>query len=178
MTYFFERVYKTIEMKQIWAPWRIKYILDSSKKNGCIFCEKIKEKKDKKNYILYRGKTCFIIMNLFPYNSGHLMIAPYKHTSELEDLVEEELLEIMQLTKKSLNILKKSLSPDGFNLGINLGKIAGAGIDTHLHLHIVPRWSGDTNFMPVISSTKVISESLDDTYRRLKKEIKKRKLGE
>lgn len=158
-------------MKQIWAPWRMKYILNSNKIKGCIFCKKIKEKKDKKNYILYRGKSCFIIMNLFPYNSGHLMIAPYKHTAKFEDLEDEELLEFMHLIKKSLKILKKTLSPEGFNLGINLGKIAGAGIDEHLHLHIVPRWSGDTNFMPVISSTKIISEQLDETYKKLKREI-------
>lgn len=157
--------------KYIWAPWRIKYI--EEEKEGCIFCDKVKEKKDKKNYILYRGRKSFIMMNLFPYNSGHLMIAPYRHIGNLEKLENEEMQDMIHLTKKSILVIKKSLNPQGFNLGMNLGKIAGAGIDEHLHLHIVPRWAGDTNFMPLLGDIKVLPEHLDATYNRLKKEMKK-----
>jgi ATP adenylyltransferase len=110
-------------------------------------------------------------MNLFPYNSGHLMIVPYKHTPNFEELEDTEVFELMELIKKSLNVLKKTFYPDGFNIGMNLGKIAGAGIEEHLHFHIVPRWNGDTNFMPVISSTKVISQHLNETYQILKREM-------
>ncbi|HEX3035804.1 MAG TPA: HIT domain-containing protein [Thermodesulfobacteriota bacterium] len=156
-------------MEIIWAPWRIEYIT-REKKEGCIFCDIPKEKNDRKNLILYRGKTGFIIMNRYPYSSGHLMAVPYKHTSELAYLDDEERLELINLTDKCVEILKE-LKPDGFNIGMNLGKAAGAGIDDHLHFHIVPRWVGDTNFMPVIADTKAMPEYLDETYLKLAQKL-------
>ena len=157
-------------MKQLWAPWRIKYIL-MEKPQGCIFCEKPKENKDKENYILYRGKTAFIILNAFPYNSGHLMIAPYRHVPSLEHLNDEELLEISKLITLSLKFIRRAMNPDGFNIGVNIGRAAGAGIEEHVHVHVVPRWVGDTNFMPVLADTKVIPEALDATYDKLKRAL-------
>lgn len=156
-------------MDKIFAPWRGRFVLSKIKYKGCIFCIKQKEKQDKKNYVVYRGKMCFIILNIYPYNPSHLMIAPYRHIGNFEDLQDNEMLEIMQLTKSSIKILKKEISPDGFNLGYNLGKVAGAGISEHIHLHIVPRFLGDTNFLPIIGETKIISISLDETYKRLRK---------
>ena len=157
-------------MDRIWAPWRMDYI-ESSKKPGCVFCEKLQSKKDKKNLVLYRGKETFILMNLYPYTNGHLMIAPYLHTSDVNELTEIANKEIMQFAKDCFNILKSKLGAEGFNFGANLGKVAGAGIDQHIHYHIVPRWSGDTNFMPVISDTKVMIEKLNKTWERLKPEF-------
>ncbi len=142
------------------------------KKKGCLFCRVAGEKRDRKNYLLFRGKRCFIILNTFPYNNGHLMIAPYRHLANLEDLNREELGELMGLVSRSVGWLKEALKPEGFNIGMNLGKIAGAGIEDHLHIHLVPRWSGDSNFMPTIAQTKVIPELLKDTYKKLRKAIK------
>ncbi len=162
-------------MDILWAPWRMKFIRQSicKKSEKCIFCEKVKDKNDKKNLVLYRGKKCFVILNLYPYNNGHLMVLPYRHVKEIKDLDNEELLEMFILVSQMIEILKYTHKPEGFNIGINLGKVSGAGIEEHLHIHIVPRWSGDTNFMPVIGKTKVISESLKDTYNILLKEVKK-----
>ena len=157
-------------MDRIWAPWRMDYI-ESSKEPGCVFCEKSQSKKDKKNLVLYRGMETFILMNLYPYTNGHLMIAPYLHTSDVNELAEIANKEIMQFAKDCFNILKSKLGAEGFNFGANLGKVAGAGIDQHIHYHIVPRWSGDTNFMPVISDTKVMIEKLTKTWERLKPEF-------
>ena len=157
-------------MDRIWAPWRMDYI-ESSKNPGCVFCEKSQSKKDKKNLVLYRGMETFILMNLYPYTNGHLMIAPYLHTSDVNELAEIANKEIMQFAKDCFNILKSKLGAEGFNFGANLGKVAGAGIDQHIHYHIVPRWSGDTNFMPVISDTKVMIEKLNKTWERLKPEF-------
>ncbi|QDA31122.1 HIT domain-containing protein [Thermococcus indicus] len=157
-------------MKTLWAPWRIEYIR-SPKHDGCIFCDFPKENRDRERLILYRGEHCFIIMNNYPYNPGHVMIAPYRHVGKWEDLTDEELLEIMKLSQLMIKALKKTMNPHGFNLGVNLGRVAGAGIDDHVHLHIVPRWNGDTNFMPVIADTKVIPESLEEAYDELKRAI-------
>lgn len=154
----------------LWAPWRMAYIL-AAKDEGCIFCNKIKEDVDKENLILCRGNHNFVIMNRYPYNNGHLMVVPYRHTGDFESLQEAESLEMMQMISKSIAILKHTLKPDGFNVGMNVGKIAGAGIDDHLHFHIVPRWAADTNFMPVVGQTKVISEALTETWERLKEEF-------
>ncbi len=158
-------------MKKLWAPWRMKYIsnIDNPKEDGCIFCTKPKENNDEKNLIIAKYNTCFVIMNLYPYNNGHLLVIPYKHTNSLSDLSKEEKLELIQTVDDSILKLKEVLKPDGFNVGLNLGRTAGAGIDTHIHFHIVPRWNGDTNFMPVLDDTRVISESLSDCYKRLKK---------
>ncbi len=157
-------------MRQLWAPWRIKYIL-MEKPKGCIFCLKPKEERDEENLILYRGRTCFVMLNMFPYNNGHLMIAPYRHVPSIEQLTDEELLELGILAKAMLKLLRKVMNPDGFNIGFNIGRVAGAGIEDHVHMHIVPRWNGDTNFMPIICDTKVIPEGLFDTYRRLKEAL-------
>lgn len=152
-------------MKILWAPWRIKYIL--GKKEGCIFCDKVKENKDRENYILLRGKNAFVILNTFPYTNGHLMVAPYRHVPDLDGLEESELGELMRLVKTCTQILKKTLNPEGFNIGANLGKVAGAGVEGHIHIHIVPRWEGDTSFISTVGDTKIIPESLDDTYGKL-----------
>ncbi|MBC7189496.1 HIT domain-containing protein [Candidatus Aerophobetes bacterium] len=158
-------------MQILWAPWRLKYILKSGKEKGCIFCQKPRENKDRDNYILLRGENCFVILNAFPYNNGHLLIVPYRHISSVEELNPEESKELMELTGKMVAVLRKVMRPDGFNIGINLGRAAGAGIEDHLHIHIVPRWVGDCNFMPVLSETKVIPEALDKTYEKLKREV-------
>ena len=155
-------------MKNLWAPWRIEYIEMPKHDEGCIFCQKPQQNKDEENLIVFRGKTCYVIFNRYPYNNGHLMIVPFKHTGELSQLSAEEKLELMDLLILSQKALTEVMSPHGFNIGMNLGLVAGAGVKDHLHFHIVPRWNGDTNFMPVLADTKVISEGLDDTYRKLK----------
>jgi ATP adenylyltransferase len=160
-------------MQQLWAPWRLKYILAMEKREGCIFCQLPKESNDRENHILVRGEHAFVIMNAFPYSNGHLLVPPYRHIADMSELTDEESLEIMQLTRRSIKALKLACRPDGFNVGANLGTAAGAGIADHLHLHIVPRWSGDINFMPVFADVKVIPEALEATYDRLKAEFDK-----
>ncbi len=159
-------------MERLWAPWRLQYIKNADKMNeeGCIFCDlpAANPDKDREHLILFRGERAFVIMNRFPYNNGHLMVVPYKHTGSLEQLSAEERLELMNLVERSVAVLSQAISPHGFNIGMNLGRIAGAGIDEHLHFHIVPRWNGDTNFMPVLADTKVISAALIETYDQLK----------
>jgi len=157
-------------MERLFAPWRIRYIL-APKHEGCIFCDFVKEDKDRKNLILYRGKTCFIIMNRNPYNPGHVMVAPYKHVPSTEDLNEEELLECFKLVNLVIEAIRECMNPDGFNVGVNIGKVSGAGIEQHLHIHVVPRWIGDTSFMPVLADVQVIPEALEETYDKLKKTI-------
>ncbi len=157
-------------MKTLWAPWRIEYIT-GEKEEGCIFCNKPQEGKDNENLILYKGETSFIIMNRYPYSNGHLMAVPYKHTNNMSELSEPEKLELMNLTTKCIEILD-IMKPDGFNVGMNLGTAGGAGIEDHLHFHIVPRWNGDTNFMPLIGDIKVMPEYLEDTYKTLSEKIK------
>ncbi|HEX7510376.1 MAG TPA: HIT domain-containing protein [Chitinivibrionales bacterium] len=155
-------------MKRLWAPWRMKYIKAIGAKNeGCIFCIKPQQSDDRNNFIIMRGNHCFIILNAFPYSNGHLLIIPYFHTSELDALDESVSAELWRYTVLCKNVLKKIYKPDGFNIGMNLGRAAGAGIEQHLHIHIVPRWNGDTNFMPIMSETRVLSESLLDTYDAL-----------
>jgi ATP adenylyltransferase len=154
-------------MENIWAPWRKEFIL-SKKEENCFFCTAIKDNQDRKNLVLYRGKECFCILNKYPYNSGHLMVAPKMHKADLSKLSDSEMLELLTLTRDVKDILTKKLKPEGFNLGINFGKVAGAGVEDHIHLHLVPRWKGDTNFMPVIAETKVIPQSLEDLYLELK----------
>jgi ATP adenylyltransferase len=153
-------------MEHIWAPWRIEYILQAEK-GDCFLCEKAKENNDEPNLILWRGKSSFIILNSFPYNPGHLMVVPYRHIGHLDGLTDEEAKEHFDLVKLSLRLLTEVIKPAGFNVGMNLGKVAGAGVDGHIHTHIVPRWQGDTNFMPVVSNTKVLSEALAATYKKL-----------
>jgi len=154
-------------MRILWAPWRKLYIEKGVETKGCILCEKPREQEDRKNFILFRGKCCFVLLNLFPYNNGHLMISPYRHIDTLTSLSSEELEEMVALARMSEGILRNTLAAEGFNLGMNVGRIAGAGIADHIHLHLVPRWGGDTNFMPVMGKTKVISEDVNSTYERL-----------
>jgi len=157
-------------MKQIWAPWRIEYI-KSAKPKGCILCDKLKENEDAANLVLFRGKLNFVMMNKYPYTGGHLMVAPYRHAAQLEDLTAAELSEHYKLVQQATSILRRVFRPNGFNIGMNMGKAAGAGIEEHLHTHIVPRWVGDTNFMPVLGEAHVINEALEETYIILKREF-------
>lgn len=150
-------------MEHIWAPWRKEYIQQGTPE-GCIFCDKPRGSDDKKNHIIARAETCFSMLNLFPYNSGHLMVAPFRHVASLDDLEIDQLTGLSVLLRDSIALLKRTLDPDGFNVGINLGRVAGAGVVDHIHIHLVPRWNGDTNFMPVTAGTKVIPQSLDDMY--------------
>ena len=153
----------------LWAPWRMQYVENCDKPTDCIFCEKPAEDKDRENLILFRGKHNFIIMNRYPYNNGHLMIVPYKHTCNLSVLNSETKTEWVDLIELSQKVLAESMSPHGFNVGMNMGRVAGAGIAEHLHFHIVPRWDGDTNFMPVLGNAKIVSEGLEDTWYKLNK---------
>ena len=152
--------------RPIWAPWRIKYIL-GEKEDTCLFCRVIPEDNDTKNLVLHRGRLAFVIMNLCPYNPGHLMVAPNRHVSELELLDAAEAHEIIDLTQKCVTILKNTMSPDALNSGFNQGEIAGSSIKEHLHLHIVPRWQGDNNFMPVLADMRVVPQALQETYALL-----------
>jgi len=162
--------------EQLWAPWRLKYIENADKAEGCIFCIFPAEgaENDEKNLILHRGKHAFIILNAFPYSNGHLMVVPYRHTASFEAFTDEEMLEVMQLTRLSIQLLEETFHPNGFNLGVNMGRVAGAGIADHLHWHVVPRWNGDTNFMPVLADVRVIPESLSVVYSRLKQTLASR----
>ncbi|PUA31867.1 MAG: HIT family hydrolase [Candidatus Terraquivivens tikiterensis] len=153
-------------MKWLWAPWRMAYIRSGGTKE-CIFCTKGASSNEKEDLVLFKGKRCFVMMNLYPYNTGHLMVAPYRHVGNLTELDEDERKELMELITKSVAVLQKVLNPDGFNVGINLGRVAGAGVEGHVHFHVVPRWSGDTSFMTVIDEVRVIPELLSDTYERL-----------
>jgi ATP adenylyltransferase len=155
-----------MNMKYIWAPWRIQYI-QGEKPEGCILCAKPAEDKDRENYILFRGRKNFIMLNSYPYNPGHLLIAPYRHTGKLEELTATERNEHFELVSRSIRILKEILKPAGFNIGANIGKVAGAGIEDHFHSHIVPRWQGDTNYIPVLADIRVVPQALLDTYDTL-----------
>ncbi|MFA5270931.1 MAG: HIT domain-containing protein [Candidatus Omnitrophota bacterium] len=155
-------------MDKLWAPWRIKYV-SKGRTKGCIFCKAFKEKKDKKNFVVYRSKHSLAILNIFPYNNGHVMIVSNRHVASLEKLNQKEIVDINKVIIAMIAKLKKTIKPAGFNVGINLGKVSGAGIDKHLHVHLVPRWLGDTNFMPVLSNTKIISQSLTELYKKLTK---------
>ncbi len=156
-------------MKQLWAPWRIEYILNAEKEDGCFLCRALEEKDKPESLVVYVGENAFVVLNRYPYNPGHLMVVPKKHVSELSKLTSDERCELMELVNYSIEVLKKELSPHGFNVGINLGRCAGAGLETHVHIHVVPRWAGDTNFMPVLADVKVIPEHIMATYEKLKK---------
>ena len=156
--------------RPLWAPWRVDYIL-SEKKSECFLCRIFNEKKDRENLLLVRGKTCAVLMNRYPYNSGHLMVAPYRHIAGLDHFTPEETLEMAALTSRAVAVLRKVMIPQGFNIGYNLGEVAGAGLKDHLHQHIVPRWTGDTNFMPVLGGPRVIPEALEATYDLLVKQF-------
>lgn len=166
-------------MKRMWSPWRSAYIetfkTPSSKRKSrkSIFTLALEENDDDKHYIVWRGKYCFVIMNLYPYNSGHLMIVPYRQTPRLDDLTEREISEMMKTVRRAVRALDAEVHPEGFNIGANLGRASGAGVNDHIHFHVVPRWNGDTNFMPVLTETKVISEDMKSTMFKLRKAFKK-----
>ncbi|MHB1006941.1 MAG: HIT family protein [Chloroflexota bacterium] len=156
-------------MKRLWTPWRMAFILSDKKDavTGCLFCTKAQEKNDRENFVLRRRQRTYTILNLYPYNNGHLMVVPYTHTGRLEDLDADTLTELMLEVQHSVAMLRKLMAPDGFNIGINIGRSAGAGVEHHIHVHVVPRWTGDSNFMPVVGETRLIPEDLTTTYDRL-----------
>jgi ATP adenylyltransferase len=154
-------------MKHLWSPWRLEY-LAAPKTVGCIFCAALLGEDDRESLVLLRGERAFLILNRFPYNNGHLMVVPHAHVADLEELDTPTLTEMMLLLNRGLAALRASLAPDGFNVGANLGRVAGAGVEDHVHLHVVPRWLGDTNFMPVVGDLRVIPETWLQTYDRLK----------
>jgi ATP adenylyltransferase len=154
-------------MDMIWAPWRIDYIKTTAKRqSGCLFCQSLKSKK--KHYVFIKSKYSFAMLNIFPYNNGHVMVSPNRHIGDLKALTDSEISDMFNTLRQVLYLLDKILKPQGYNVGMNIGKCSGAGVPGHLHVHIVPRWQADTNFMPVISNTKIISQSLDELYRELK----------
>ncbi|MCE4617914.1 MAG: HIT domain-containing protein [Desulfurococcales archaeon] len=153
--------------KILYAPWRIKYITSGERFEGCVFCN-VTSQKDEEALIVYRGKLSYVILNRYPYNSGHIMIVPYRHVPSLDELNLAELAEMMLLLKASIRALKEAYRPHGINIGVNIGEAAGAGIAGHVHIHVLPRWTGDTNFTVMFSGTKVVPEALEDTYRKLK----------
>jgi ATP adenylyltransferase len=159
-------------MDRLYAPWRMAYVEQPQEPapdaTGCIFCDKAASTDDVASLIVHRGATCFVLLNLFPYNNGHLMVVPYLHTAALADLDADTSLELLTLAKEAQAALGKAMHPEGYNLGMNLGTVSGAGIADHLHLHVVPRWNGDTNFMPVLADVKVLPDSLENTCRKLR----------
>lgn len=162
-------------MKRLWAPWRMEYILDEDKHDSCLFCGISQEGKasDRKNLILHREKRCFVVLNRYPYNNGHLMIVPYFHTPTFSGLDDDTLFELMKVQKMSVDVISEAMHPDGFNLGLNFGKVAGAGMESHMHMHVVPRWNGDTDSMPIISETRVMPQHLKKTYTILSRLFRK-----
>ncbi len=160
-------------MDRLWRPWRLGYVsnIERTRDEECIFCSKPSEEDELTALILHRGEAAYIIMNLFPYNTGHVMVAPYRHVGAIEELTPSESSEIIELTTLAVRAIKQEMKPQGFNLGMNLGKAAGAGFADHLHMHVVPRWQGDTNFMPVVGQSKVMPETVEDSYRRLSRTI-------
>lgn len=164
-------------MKQLWAPWRMAYIggEENPPDGSCIFCIRDVSGEDRKRLVLHRGEHAFVIMNKYPYSNGHLLIAPYRHIADLNDITEGEASEIHRFLVLCRNVLQENLSPHGFNIGMNLGRESGAGIADHLHMHIVPRWSGDTNFMPVFSDVRVIPQHLETTYEILARAFDERR---
>ena len=160
-------------MNRLWAPWRKKYVTHKVKVKGCLFCNALRSKNDKSNFVVSRSRHSFSMLNLYPYNNGHVMVVPVRHVDDLDKLNGAELLDLTQHLVRVKKLLKQTLKPEGFNIGINLGRGAGAGITSHVHIHIVPRWVGDNNFMPVLSSTKIISDSLESLYDQLIKASQK-----
>jgi ATP adenylyltransferase len=154
-------------MKHLWSPWRLEY-LTAPEQEGCIFCHAAGDDDDRKNLVLLRGERAFLILNRYPYNNGHFMVVPYVHVSSLEELNAPTLMEMMLLLNRGLAALRKAMCPDGFNVGANLGHVAGAGVEDHVHIHGVPRWAGDTNFMPVLGDMRVVPQTWLQTYDDLK----------
>jgi ATP adenylyltransferase len=159
-----------VASQRIWAPWRLAYVKDASKdsEQECIFCAKPADEDDEANLIVHRGERCFVILNLFPYTNGHLMIAPYEHLATLGELDPDTVAEMMALTQQAMGVLSERYEPHGYNVGFNQGRVAGAGVEHHIHMHVVPRWGGDTNFMPVLADTRVMPQTLEESYATLK----------
>jgi ATP adenylyltransferase len=155
-------------MNHIWSPWRMEYLEDNNKEDGCVFCIAQEIQDSAENLIAYRGERAYVILNRYPYTSGHIMVNPFEHVSTLEDLDPETRAEMMELTSRCTTVLRGIYRPQGFNVGINMGEAAGAGVLGHVHIHIVPRWNGDTNFMSTLGQTRVLPEALEDTYERIK----------
>jgi ATP adenylyltransferase len=154
-------------VEQLWAPWRLEYIKSADEEGGCLFCAAA-EGDDRERLVVRRGRRCIVLLNKFPYSSGHFMVAPIRHVGEYGDLEGDEVVELHRLSSAGMGALAETYAPQGYNLGWNLGRIAGAGIVDHIHLHVVPRWAGDTNFMPVLADTKVLPEHLEETRERLR----------
>jgi len=162
-------------MDKLWAPWRLGYLVGLTRKTkGCLFCRIHRESKDKKNFIFSRTRHSFAVLNIYPYNNGHVMVIPRRHVADLVQLTQEEKDDLFRLLEKTKLTLDRILKPEGYNIGMNLGRVAGAGFPGHLHIHVVPRWHGDVNFMPVVSDTKVISQSLETLYQKIKNAHSKR----
>ena len=155
-------------MKHIWSPWRMKYIEKNEKEQGCVFCNAQAKEDSAANLIIFRGQRAFVILNLYPYTSGHLMVIPFEHVATFEELDSATRAEMMELTSQCMSVLRKAYNPQGFNMGANIGEAAGAGVPGHVHIHIVPRWGGDTNFMSTLGETRVLPESIEDTYKRVR----------
>jgi ATP adenylyltransferase len=160
-------------VERIWAPWRLEYVKDASKDlaEECIFCAKPDAGDDEATLIVHRGERCFVILNKYPYTNGHLMVAPFEHTATIQDLDAETVAEMMALAQRSMTILESKYQPHGYNVGFNQGRVAGAGVEHHIHMHVVPRWGGDTNFMPVLADTHVMPATLEQTYEALRGEF-------
>jgi len=159
-----------VATERIWAPWRLAYVKDAAKSSAdeCIFCTKAAEDDDEANLVVHRGERCFVILNLYPYTNGHLMVAPFEHVATLPDLDAGTVAEIMALAQRSMRLLEKTYEPHGYNIGFNQGRVAGAGVEHHIHMHVVPRWGGDTNFMPVLADVRVMPQTLEQTYEALR----------
>jgi ATP adenylyltransferase len=153
---------------RIWAPWRLAYAKDASKDTECIFCAKPAERNDEETFIVHRGELCFVILNTFPYTNGHLMVAPFEHLGRLQDLDADTVAEMMALASRAMAVIEDAYGPEGYNVGFNHGRIAGAGFDSHIHMHVVPRWAGDTNYMPVLADTRVMPQTLEQSFEALK----------
>jgi ATP adenylyltransferase len=156
-------------MDYLWTPWRYQYVSNINGAEGCPFCIADDAEKDAQRLVVYRGSLHFILLNLYPYTSGHLLISPYAHISDLGNLSLDQLSEMMMLAQRCKSVLERAYRPDGFNIGMNLGRCAGAGVDQHIHMHVVPRWIGDSNFMTIAGETRVLPESLDISYQKIKK---------
>jgi ATP adenylyltransferase len=160
-------------MNHIWSPWRMKYIEKTEKEEGCVFCNAHAKEDSAANLIAFRGERAFVILNLYPYTSGHLMVVPFEHVATLEELAQSTRAEMMELTSECMAVLRKTYTPQAFNMGANIGEAAGAGVPGHVHIHIVPRWGGDTNFMSALGETRVLPESIEDTYKRVREGFSK-----